>query len=220
MGYKHRRYPAIMPLFGTDPVVRMQKQLFQMKFTAKSLAREAKKCEKEVKANKKKCKKAMEKGNVEGARIYAENSIRQHNQSLNYMKLSSRIDAVAARVNTAVQMGKLTKQMGKIVGSMDACMKSMNVEKISGVMDKFEQQFEDLDLMSGYMESAMDSTTSATVPESQVENLMAQIADENGLEFQSELENVGVGKGKLKEAEQEKGKDNELEERLKKLQGI
>merc|ERR1712025_723461 len=112
--------------------------------------------------------------------------------------------------------------MGKIVGSMDSCMKSMDVEKISAVMDKFEQQFEDLDLTSQYMESAIDSTTSATMPESQVENLMAQIADENGLEFQSEIDNIGVGKGKLasQEKNQGKDKDNELEERLKKLQGI
>lgn len=42
-------------------------------------------------------------------------------------------------------------------------------------MDKFEQQFEDLDLHSQYMESAIDNTTSATMPESQVENLMAQV---------------------------------------------
>lgn len=96
-----------MPLFGQDPVQKMQNQLFQLRFTAKSLVRESKKCEKDVKANKKKCKTAMEKGNIEGARIYAENAIRLHNQSLNYLKLSSRIDAVAARVNTAVQMGKV-----------------------------------------------------------------------------------------------------------------
>eukprot|EP00484_Ammonia_sp_Unknown_P019877 CAMPEP_0197025766 /NCGR_PEP_ID=MMETSP1384-20130603/5994_1 /TAXON_ID=29189 /ORGANISM="Ammonia sp." /LENGTH=209 /DNA_ID=CAMNT_0042454337 /DNA_START=101 /DNA_END=730 /DNA_ORIENTATION=+ len=209
-----------MPLFGSDPVKKMQKQLFNLKFTSKSLAREATKCEKQVKENKKKCKKAMEKGNIEGARIYAENSIRLHNQSLNYMKLSSRIDAVAARVNTAVQMGKLTKDMSKIVGSMDSVMKSMDVEKISSVMDKFEQQFEDLDLTSQYMENAIDSTTSATMPESQVENLMAQIADENGLEFQSNLDDIGVGKGQLKSAEKNKDNGDELEERLKKLQGI
>merc|ERR1712176_1553980 len=108
------------------------------------------------------------------------------------------------------------------VGSMDSVMKSMDVEKISAVMDKFEQQFEDLDLTSQYMESAIDSTTSQTMPESQVENLMAQIADENGLEFQSEIDNIGVGTGKLAQPEKNKGddKDNELEERLKKLQGI
>merc|ERR1712029_1158735 len=109
-------------------------------------------------------------------------------------------------------MGKLTKQMGKIVGSMSSVMKSMDVEKISAVMDKFEQQFEDLDLTSQYMESAIDSTTSATMPESQVENLMGQIADEHGLEFTSEMNKIGVGKSDLKSADKDnaKDKDNEL----------
>ncbi len=117
----------------------------------------------------------MEKGNMEGARIYAENSIRQHNQAMNYLKLSSRVDAVAARVNTAVQMGRLTKNMSKIVGSMDSVMKTMDVGKISSVMDKFEQQFEDLDLNSKYMENAIDSSTAQTMPEGDVNNLMAQV---------------------------------------------
>jgi len=160
----------------------------------------------------------MEKGNMDGARIYAENAIRLHNQSLNYLKLSSRIDAVAARVNTAVQMGKLTNDMSKIVGNMDAVMKTMNVEKISSVMDNFEQQFENLDLNSKYMEQAIDSTTAQTMPENQVESLMTQIADENGLEFQSQIDSVGIGKGKLKQENHDE--ENDLEARLKKLQGI
>lgn len=210
-----------MPLFGEDPVEKMTKQLFNLRFTAKSLTRESKKCEKDVKDAKKKCKLAMEKGNMEGARIYAENAIRSHNQSLNYLKLSSRIDAVAARVNTAVQMGKLTNSMSKIVSSMDGVMKTMDVEKISAVMDKFEQQFEDLDLNSKYMENAIDSTTSQTMPESQVESLMAQIADEHGLEFQSQMDNIGIGKNKKVDAAEQKEKDeDDLQARLNKLQGI
>jgi len=39
---------------------------------------------------------------MEGAKIHAENSIRQKNQALNYRRMSARIDAVAARVQTAV----------------------------------------------------------------------------------------------------------------------
>jgi len=208
-------------MFRSDPTARMQKQLFDLKFTAKGLIRESKKCAKEVNMTKKKCKQAMEKGNMDGARIYAENAIRLHNQSLNYLKLSSRIDAVAARVTTAMQMGRLTNNMSKIVGSMGSIMKTMDVERISTVMDKFEQEFEQLDLNSQHMENAIDSTTAQTMPERQVETLMAQIADEHGLEFESELNKVGVGQSKLKEKEPPaKDEDQELEARLKKLQGI
>ena len=45
---------------------------------------------------------AIQKGNTEGARIHAENAIRQKNQALNYRRMSARIDAVAARVQTAL----------------------------------------------------------------------------------------------------------------------
>jgi charged multivesicular body protein 1 len=73
-----------------------------LKFAVKELERNSKKCEKEEKIEKQKCKKAIQKGNVEGARIHAENAIRQKNQSLNYLRMSARVDAVASRVQSAL----------------------------------------------------------------------------------------------------------------------
>ena len=89
-------------------------------------------------------------------------------------------------------------------------------------MDKFEQQFEDLDLNSKYMETAMDSSTAVNMPESQVENLMSQIADEHGLEFESQMADIGVGQSQLNKpmASAQNDEEKELEDRLKKLQGI
>jgi charged multivesicular body protein 1 len=77
--------------------------VFNLKFAAKSLVRESKKSEKESKKSKARCKKEMEKGNMEVAKIYAQNSIRQKQEALNLLKLSSRLDAVAARVSTAAR---------------------------------------------------------------------------------------------------------------------
>ena len=48
---------------------------------------QAKKCEKEEKSEKGKVKKAIEKGNIEGARIYAQNAIRKKTEQLNYLKV-------------------------------------------------------------------------------------------------------------------------------------
>lgn len=67
-----------------------------------------------------------------------------------------------------------------VVKAMDAAMKSMNLEKISTLMDKFEQQFEDLDVHSNVMENAMSQTTTTTVPQGEVDGLMQQVADEAG----------------------------------------
>jgi charged multivesicular body protein 1 len=41
---------------------------------------------------------------MEGARIYGQNVIREKNQALNFLRLSSRVDAVAARLETAIRM--------------------------------------------------------------------------------------------------------------------
>lgn len=51
---------------------------------------------------------AIQQGNNEGAKIYAQNAIRKKNEALNLLKLGSRIDAVASRVQTAVTMRKVS----------------------------------------------------------------------------------------------------------------
>lgn len=74
----------------------------------------------------------MQQGNNEGARIYASNSIRKKSESLNLLRLSSRIDAVASRVETAVTMRQVTGNMTSVVKGMDKAMESMNLERVGG----------------------------------------------------------------------------------------
>eukprot|EP01029_Cantina_marsupialis_P029660 TRINITY_DN781973_c0_g1_i1.p1 TRINITY_DN781973_c0_g1~~TRINITY_DN781973_c0_g1_i1.p1 ORF type:complete len:202 (-),score=89.72 TRINITY_DN781973_c0_g1_i1:184-789(-) len=197
----------------------LQKTLFNLKFTAKSLERESKKCEKNEKAQKKKVATAIKKGNMEGAAIYASNAIREKNQALNYLKLSSRIDAVAARVNTAMRTQQLTKSMGSVVKGMDKVLASMNVEKIAGVMEKFEKQFDDIDVRTGYMEGAMDSTTAQTTPPDQVSALISEVADAQGLELMEELPAAATG-APVATAAPATSEADSLEARLAKLRGI
>lgn len=76
--------------------------LFNLKFAVKELERNSKKAEKQEKLEKAKAKKAIQKGNMDVARIHAENAIRQKSQSVNYLRMSARVDAVASRVQTAL----------------------------------------------------------------------------------------------------------------------
>jgi len=165
----------------------MEKHLFNLKFAVKELERNSKKCEKEEKLEKVKAKKAIQKGNMDVARIHAENAIRQKNQAVNYLRMSARVDAVASRVQSALTTRKVTSSMAGVVKAMDAAMKGMNLEKISSLMEKFESQFEDLDVQSSVMENTMSDTTTTSVPQGDVDNLLQQVADEAGLELNMEL---------------------------------
>lgn len=73
---------------------------------------------------------ALQQGNNDGARIYAANAIRKKNEYLNLLRLSSRVDAVASRVETAVTMRQVTGNMTSVVKGMDKAMESMNLERV------------------------------------------------------------------------------------------
>ncbi|KAE8651298.1 hypothetical protein Csa_002473 [Cucumis sativus] len=157
-------------------------QIMELKFTAKSLQRQARKCEKEEKSEKLKIKKAMEKGNMDGARIYAENAIRKRTEQMNYLRLSSRLDAVVARLDTQAKMSTINKSMGSIVKSLESTLATGNLQKMSETMDQFEKQFVNMEVQAEFMENAMAGSTSLSTPEGEVNSLMQQVADDYGLE--------------------------------------
>lgn len=59
---------------------------------------------------------AIEKGNIDGAKIYAQNSIRKKTETLNYLRLASRLDAVVSRLDTQAKM-----QVGHQLHGLSAC---------------------------------------------------------------------------------------------------
>jgi charged multivesicular body protein 1 len=82
-------------------------------------------------------------------------------------------------------------------------------------MEKFESQFEDLDVQSSYMENAMGSTTATATPQDEVDLLMSKVADEAGLELNASLTSAETpNKIGAKEVQEDK-----LGERLRALRG-
>jgi len=194
--------------------------LFQLKFTAKTLNRQSRKAQKDESSEKAKLKKALMQGNNDGARIYASNAIRKKNESLNLLRLASRIDAVSSRVETAVTMKQVSGNMLSVVKGMDKAMDTMNLERVSLIMDKFEAQFSDLDVQTSYMEDTMSSTIATSTPQDQIDLLLQQTAEEANIELKQGLAADEVP-GKLPEVAETESKigdeDKQLADRLRAL---
>jgi len=200
-------------LFGRGSSdAKLQDSIFNLKFTAKTLARTAKKCEAEEKANKTKVKRAIEKGNIDGAKIHAQDAIRKKNEALNMLRLASRLDGVVSRLETQAKMNLVNKDMAGIVKSLEKSLNANNLEKVSETMDMFEKQFENLDVRTEFVEQAMGNTTALSTPPEEVAGLMQQIADEHGLELSTDLPAVATSAPQVKEKE-------DLENRLESLRG-
>lgn len=83
-------------------------------------------------------------------------------------------------------------------------------------MDKFETQFEDLDVATSYYENATSSATAVGTPQEDVDRLMNQVADEAGVELNQEMTATAAAAPAGKVAPNEQRED-ELGERLRKL---
>jgi charged multivesicular body protein 1 len=161
---------------------------------------------------------AIQQGNSEGARIYGQDAIREKNQSLNHLRMASRLDACCSRIETAVRMNAVSDSMKGVVKGMGRSMASMDIEKLSSTMDKFEQQFEDLDVKTQYMEGAMNATTATSTPAEQVDELIGRVADENNLELGEAFSEAGpIAKKTPDVKEPTKPESNDLEARLANL---
>lgn len=117
-------------------------------------------------------------------------------------------------------MNQVTSSMKGVVKGMDVGLKSMNIDEISRVMDKFEQQFEDLDVKTQYMEGAMNATTATSTPAEQVDELVQRVADANDLELGDAFREAGpIGKKvpPLTAPKKEEGVTDDLEARLANL---
>ncbi|THD18469.1 Charged multivesicular body protein 1 [Fasciola hepatica] len=190
----------------------MENQLFNLRYAAKNLQRSAAKCEKAEKEEQRKIKVALTKNNHEGARIHAENSIRQKNQAVSFLRMAARVDAVCARVQTAITLKGITQNMSSVVKSMDAAAKSMDLEKLMKLMDSFEKNFENLDVQSQVMDSTMSNTVTLSTPEDQVSGLMKKVADEAGIELTNELPGASQSRVSVSAAE-----EDDLSQRLARL---
>eukprot|EP00310_Coccolithus_braarudii_P017783 CAMPEP_0183354512 /NCGR_PEP_ID=MMETSP0164_2-20130417/37356_1 /TAXON_ID=221442 /ORGANISM="Coccolithus pelagicus ssp braarudi, Strain PLY182g" /LENGTH=201 /DNA_ID=CAMNT_0025527409 /DNA_START=44 /DNA_END=649 /DNA_ORIENTATION=- len=201
----------------------MDSQIFNLKFTSKQIARTATKCTKQEKDELIKVKKAMEKGDMDTARIYGQNAIRIRNTGNNYLRLASRIDAVASRLESAIKMQQVSSQMGTVVKGMDKALASMDMDKIASVMEQFEKSFDELDLRGQAVEGTLASSTATSMPESEVDSLIQQVSDEHGLEFASRAVDAATAPVAMKvtntETATQEADEDQLEKRLAALRG-
>lgn len=220
----------MLPFCGPVPVAMfgfggggVEKQLFNLKFTAKQINRMSVKATKEERQELIKVKKAMEKGDMEIARIHGQNAIRIKNSANGYLRLASRLEAVASRLESAMKMQQVTKQMGGVVKGMDKVLASMDMSKIASVMDQFEKSFDEVDMRAQCVEGAMDSSTAASMNEDEVDSLLSLVSDEHGLAFKASA--VSASTAPVQSAQRaeasELGQNEEdaLEQRLAALRG-
>ena len=184
-----------------DPSDKMFDTMFEFKMMAKQMEKESKKSESQSKALIGKVKKCIEKGDYEQAKLAAADAIRQKNMVRRYRVLSSKVQTVAQRLQTAYQNQKLSEQMQNLTQQLLGAGNMMDIVKMTETMSNFEKLFDDLDINSNMMDQVFDNVNAGTVNENEVNQLIGQIAQQNGMKLSDEFE--GVQLGEVGEAEKQ-----------------
>ncbi len=190
-----------------DPSDKMFDTMFEFKMMGKQMAKEAKKSENQNKNLIKKVKDCIAKGDYEQAKVAASDAIRQKNQVRRYRVLSSKIDTIAQRLQSAYQNQRLTEQMQSLTQQMVGAGNMMDLVKMTETMANFEKLFDDLDVNSAMMDQVFDNVNAGTVNEGEVNQLIAQVAQQNGMKLSEDFDNVQIGEGGIAEPNQQEQVD-------------
>ena len=185
-----------------DPSDKIFDTMFEFKMMGKSMAKESKKSEVQSKNLIKKVKDCIAKGDYEQAKVAASDAIRQKNMVKRYRVLSSKIDTVAQRLQTAYQNQKLSEQMQSLTQQLLGAGNTMDIVKMTETMANFEKLFDDLDVNSNMMDQVFDNVNAGTVNEQEVKQLIGQIAQQNGMKLSEEFDDVQLGEGGIAEPQQ------------------
>ena len=193
-----------------DPADKMFDAMFEFKMMGKQMAKESKKAESQSKALVEKVKKCIAKGDYEQAKNAASDAIRQKNMVKRYRVLSSKVDTIAQRLKAAYQNQKLTGQMQSLTQQLLGAGSVMDIVKMTETMSNFEKLFDDLDVNSNIMDQVFDNVNAGTVNENEVNQLIGQVAQQNGLKLSEEFEDVPLGEVNVAEQQpnQKIGADN------------
>lgn len=196
--------------------------LFNLKFTQKQLVKQANKSLKESSANEKKLTKQINEGNnddnEELIKILASNVIRKKNEYLNLIKLTNKLDIIISKLNTSMIMQQVNGQFMQITRNLDVALQNMNLENITMVMDKFDEQVKEIDLNTETLTSVSENGNVDSLKfedDDKVNELINKVKDSNSLKYPKvdSLEEALPAK-ESETTEKDIEFDNEAEDRL------
>jgi charged multivesicular body protein 1 len=89
-------------------------------------------------------------------------------------------------------LSKVTKNMGNVVKNIESVSKLMENGDITKTMDKFEKISDDLDVKIDFVDKSMSESTNLSIPTDEVNELMAQVADQHNLKLKEKLKPKSV----------------------------
>jgi hypothetical protein len=116
-----------------------QETLFQLKFQAKQLERQAQREQKTADKERRLAKQFLQKGQRNFALLHAQNCTRNEKLATFLLENASKVSAMAVDVQMAQVTAQSTKALAAATKEMDKHLTNMNLQKIAEMAYKYDQ---------------------------------------------------------------------------------
>jgi len=177
-------------LLGTSKSSR--DHIVNLRLTVRRLERAQRKLERDESKMQLKMKQSIQRGDIEGARLFATDIVRSRKWELGYQKLVSRINGLIFKLERADSAASMAEEMHGVADALRSANAQLQIPDLDRVIQDMEASIDGIEESTGTLEDGIDDLLVSDTDPVEVDRLIEQIAVELGVSTQAGLPTVGV----------------------------
>jgi len=174
-------------LVGGNSKKSQRDHILNLKVVGRRLERSKRKLENQQRQTEKKVRQAIQKGDMESARMYAKDVVRSKKWALGYQSLVSKIDGLIFKLERADAVQSIAGEMKGVAGALREANAQLNLPEIDNVVNDMNQALEGIEDKSDIMEDSVDQLFEMDTDETEVDSLLQEYGADIGVSVSTEL---------------------------------
>lgn len=174
------------------PKMDMNEMLINMKMKSKSFSRESTKAMKEKEKYYKKAKETLQKGNEEGAKMFCELAQQKHQEGMQYLRMSHRLEVMAGQIKSKSKSMEMMDSLNGLTPFLEQTAQNMPIEQMYQNLDRFSQAYDNLSVQGHILDEGIEKTMGNKNTVTNVDNMMNQLKAEVNYELTGDVNTTEV----------------------------
>ncbi len=166
--------------------------IVNLRLTVRRLERAQRKLERDESKMQLKMKQSIQRGDIEGARLFATDIVRSRKWELGYQKLVSRINGLIFKLERADSAASMAEEMHGVADALRSANAQLQIPDLDRVIQDMEASIDGIEESTGTLEDGIDDLLVSDTDPVEVDRLIEQTAVELGVSTQAGLPTVGV----------------------------
>ncbi|MHA2249694.1 MAG: Snf7 family protein [Candidatus Kariarchaeaceae archaeon] len=155
--------------------------ILNLKIVSRRLTKSQRKLENQEKKTERKIRAAIQKGDMQAAKMYAQDTVRSRKWARGYQSLMSKIDGLMFKLERAEAVQDIAKEMRGVSNTLRSANNALNLPEIDTLVGDMQEALDGIEDTSEIMEDSMDQLFESDADEVEIDNLLQEYGAEVGI---------------------------------------